>query len=114
MAGAKRRSYKKKGVQRRRKSGYTKRKSSKKRRFIKKYGRKQYKSTMKNAREFRRYMFERKKRVSTGPSLSEMAFVVANHHPQPEAAANAQTLQAAAMALASVSQGDNAMLPMTF
>jgi hypothetical protein len=50
-----------------------------------------------------------------------MAFVVANHHPAPEAVGNAQAIQEAARALQemiaisqSQSQGDNAMLPAGF
>jgi len=111
MAGTKRRSYKKKGVQRRRKSGYTKRK------LTKKTYRKRRATKSKAKRTYRKRSTKRRSRTSKGPSLSEMAFVVANHG-APEAAANAQLLQ---QAMASVSQaipmsqpGDNQMLPMTF
>jgi len=106
MAGAKRRIYKKKGVQRRRKSGYTKRKSTKK------TYRKRRATKSKGKRTYRKRSTKRRSRISKGPSLSEMAFVVANHHPAPEAAANAQSIQ---QAMASISQAsDNQMLPMSF
>lgn len=104
MAGTRRRSNKKKGVQRRRKSGYTKRKSTKK--TYRKRGSR--KSKAKRTKRFTK----RRSRTSKGPSIAEMAFVVANHHPAPEAAANAQAVQ---QAVASISQvSDNQMLPMSF
>jgi len=90
MAGAKRRNYKKKGVSRRRKSGHTKRKSTKK--------------TYRKRRSTKRKSTKRKykRRSSKGPSLGEMAFVVANYHPAPEAAANAQAVQQAVQAAQAV------------
>jgi 4-hydroxyphenylpyruvate dioxygenase-like putative hemolysin len=104
MAGTRRRSNKKKGVQRRRKSGYTKRKSTKK--TYRKRG-----SRKSKAKRTKRST-KRRSRTSKGPSIAEMAFVVANHHPAPEAAANAQAVQ---QAVASISQvSDNQMLPMSF
>jgi len=106
MAGTKRRSNKKKGVQRRRKSGYTKRKSTKK------TYRKRRATKSKAKRPYRKRSTKRRSRTNKGPSIAEMAFVVANHHPAPEAAANAQAVQ---QAVASISQvSDNQMLPMSF
>jgi len=106
MAGAKRRSYKKKRVQRRRKSGYTKRKSTKK------TYRKRRATKPKAKRTYRKRATKSRSRTSKGPSIGEMAFVVANYHPAPEAASNAQIMQ---QAVAAVSQGgDNVMLPMNF
>lgn len=93
MAGAKRRSYKKKGVARRRKSKYTKRKSTKKtyrKRAVRRYKKKKL---------YRKRTYRRRVGRSKGPSLAEMAFVVAKHHPAAEAVENAQTVQAAVSAL---------------
>jgi len=92
MAGAKRRSYKKKRVSRRRKSGYTKRKSTKK--------------TYRKRRATKRKTTKRKykRRASKGPTLAEMAFVVAAHHPDAMAVDNAETLAEAAAAAAAQSK----------
>jgi len=112
MAGTKRRSHKKKGVQRRRKSGYTKRKSTKKRAAKRRSTKSKTKRTKRSTK--------RRSRRSKEPSLSEMAFVVANHHPAPDAAANAQQIQQAMAAISQASDVvmspiiDNQMLPMTF
>jgi len=90
MAGAKRRSDKKKGTARRRKSGYTKRKSTKKS-YKKRSGSKR--KAKKSKRKPRR-----KSRRSSEPSIAEMAFVVANHHPDAMAQDNAAALAQAAAA----------------
>jgi hypothetical protein len=83
MAGARRRSYKKKRVSYRRKSRYTKRKPAKK--------------TYRNRRATKRKTTKRKykRRASKGPSLAEMAFVVAKHHPDAMAVDNAHSVAAA-------------------
>lgn len=95
MAGAKRRWYKKKGSSRRRKSGYSKRKSNKKTRRVRRVTKKQIYDSIKAGLKLRRHIRASERRRAKGTSIGEMAFVVANYHPAPEAAINAAAVHTA-------------------